>query len=189
MYGLEASEPHPLPRPGQQPNTAAASSPHSPTRLAPASNVMALGRQWMIPRLDGIPTQYRLFEGIDVAARLAKALVSAGLADPARWTRVGRDPFLFVEQALKDHVVAAGGTEIEKEFFLRLGLVSDLDPYGNDSDQVGAEGEMFLVLEPESAGYVVMGPTLRILNAVHPRLPVTFVDLFTGALNRWIRVY
>ena len=48
---------------------------------------------------------------------------------------------------------------------------------------------MFLAIEPESAGYVVMGPTLRLLKAVHPRLPVTFFDLFTGALNRWIRVY
>jgi hypothetical protein len=84
--------------------------------------------------------------------------------------------------------VAHGGPEIEKEFFLRLGLVSDLDPYGNDSDQ-DAGNEMFLVLEPESAGYVVLEPTLHVLEAVHPRLPVTFFDLFTAAMNRWIRVY
>ena len=109
MYGLEASEPHPLPRGGQQPGTSAESLPHSPTRLAAASNVMAVGRQWMIPRLDGIPTEYRLFEGIDVAARLAKTLVSAGLADPAHWVQVGRDPFRFVEQALKDLVLVHGG--------------------------------------------------------------------------------
>jgi hypothetical protein len=147
---------------------------------------MAVGRQ--IPRLEGIPTEYRLFEGIDVAARLAKTLVLAGLADPASWAQVGRDPFRFVEQALKDHVVAHGGPEIEKEFFLRLGLVSELDPYGNDGNQ-DAGNEMFLVLEPESAGYVVLEPTLRLLETVHPRLPVTFFDLFTGALNRWIRVY
>ena len=72
---------------------------------------------------------------------------------------------------------------------MRLGLVSDLDPYGNDGDQVDVGGEMFLVLEPESAGYVVLGPALRVLESVHPRLPVTFFDLFTAALNRWIRVY
>ncbi len=189
MYGLEASEPHPLPSHGQRPGTSAGSSPDGPARLVAASNVMAVGRQWMIPRLEGIPTEYRLFEGIDVAARLAKTLVSAGLADPARWIQVGRDPFRFVEQALKDQVMACGGPEIEKEFFLRLGLVSDLDPYGNDGDQVDAGGEMFLVLEPESAGYVVLAPTLRLLEKVHPRLPVTFYDLFTAALNRWIRIY
>jgi hypothetical protein len=116
MCGLEASEPHTLPRDGQQPGTAAELSPAGAARLAAASNVMAVGRQWMIPRLEGIPTEYRLFEGIDVAARLAKTLVLAGLADPATWAQVGRDPFRFVEQALKDHVEAHGGPEIEKEF-------------------------------------------------------------------------
>ena len=52
-----------------------------------------------------------------------------------------------------------------------------------------AGDEMYLVVEPDSAGYVVLGPTLRLLEAVHPRLPVTFFDLFTHALNRWVRVY
>jgi len=48
---------------------------------------------------------------------------------------------------------------------------------------------VFLTIEPDSAGYVVLGPTLRLLDQVHPRLPVTFLHLFLGALNRWIRVY
>jgi hypothetical protein len=189
MYGLETSERDPLPRAGQQLSATAERVPNGTARLVAANSLMAVGRQWVIPRLEGIPTGYRFFEGIGVAAKLSKVLVSIGLADVARWVQAGRDPFRFIEQALKNRVVAAGGPEIEKEFFLRLGLVSDLDPYGNDFDQMGAEGEMFLVLEPESAGYVVMGPTMRLLKAVHPRLPVTFVDLFTGALNRWIRVY
>jgi hypothetical protein len=189
MYGLETSERDPLPCAGQQSGATAERIPNGTARVVAAYSLMAVGHQWAIPRLEGIATEYRLYDGIDVAAKLAKTLVSTGLADAARWVHVGRDPLRFIEQALKDRVVADGGPEIEKEFFLRLGLVSDLDPYGNDSDQMGAEGEMFLVLEPESAGYVVMGPTLRLLKAVHPRLPVTFADLFTRALNRWIRVY
>jgi hypothetical protein len=189
MYGLEASEPHPLPRPGPGTDTKAERLSDGPARVAAASRLMAVGGPWIIPRLEGIPREYRLFEGIDVAARLAKTVVSTGLAEPALWVQAGRDPFRFVEQALKDHVRAHGGPEIEKEFFLRLGLVSDLDPYGHDVDEAAAEGEMYLVLEPESAGYVVMGPTLQLLKAVHPRLPGTFFDLFTGAMNRWIRVY
>ena len=189
MYGLETSEHDPLPCAGEQPRATAERVPNGTAKLVTANSLMAVGRRWVIPRLEGIPTEYRLYDGIDMAAKLAKTLVSTGLADPAQWAQVGRDPFRFIEQGLKDRVAADGGPEIEKEFFLRLGLVSDLDPYGNDSDQMGAEGEMFLVLEPESAGYVVMGPTLRLLKAVHPRLPVTFADLFTGALNRWIRVY
>jgi hypothetical protein len=189
MYGLETSERDALPCAGQQLGATAGRVANGTARLVATNSLMAVGSQWVIPRLEGIPTEYRLFDGIDVAAKLAKELVSIGLADSARWVQAGRDPFRFIEQALKDRVVAVGGAEIEKEFLLSLGLVSDLDPYGNESDQIGTEGEMFLVLEPESAGYVVMGPTLRLLESVHPRLPVTFVELFTGALNRWIRVY
>jgi hypothetical protein len=135
MYGLEASEPHPLPRPGPGTDTKAERLSDGPARVAAASRLMAVGGPWIIPRLEGIPREYRLFEGIDVAARLAKTVVSTGLAEPALWVQAGRDPFRFVEQALKDHVRAHGGPEIEKEFFLRLGLVSDLDPYGHDVDE------------------------------------------------------
>jgi len=188
MFGLEAGEPHPLPCAEQQSGAAAERVPDGPARLVAAHNLMAVGRQWGVPRLAGIPHEYRLFDGIDTAAKLSKILVSTGLADAAQWVQVGRDPFRFIEQALRDRVAADGGPEIEQEFFLRLGLVSDLDPYGHDSVQ-DAGDEIFLVLEPESAGYVVMWPTLRLLKAVHSRLPVTFFDLFTGALNRWIRVY
>ena len=136
MYGLEASEHDPLPCAGQQPSATAERVPNGTARLVAANSLVAVGRQWVIPRLAGIPTEYRLLDGIDVAARLSKMLVSTGLADAKRWVQVGRDPFRFIEQALKDRVVADGGPEIEKEFFLRLGLVSDLDPYGNDSDQM-----------------------------------------------------
>jgi hypothetical protein len=150
---------------------------------------MAVGCPLTIPRLEGIPSEYRLFEGIDLAAKLAKALVLSGLAEPSWWIQVRRDPFRFIERALRNCVVENGGPDIEKEFFLQLGLVSDLDPYGQGTDETAGDGGMFLVLEPESAGYVVMGPTLQRLMAVHPRLPITFFDLFTGSLNRWIRVY
>jgi hypothetical protein len=189
MYRLEASERHHLPGAEQQIDATAEHSPDRAARVAAAHSVMAVGCPLAVPRLDGIATEYRFLDGIEVAATLATTLVSTGLADPARWVQAGRDPFRFIEQALKDRVVADGGPEIEQEFFLRLGLVSDLDSYGHDADEAGARGEMFLVLEPESAGYVVMGPTLELLQAVHPRLPITFFDLFTGALNRWIRVY
>jgi hypothetical protein len=189
MYQLETSESHLLPGTEKQDAAKAEHSLDSAARVAATDGLMAVGGPWTVPRLQGIPTEYRFFDGLDLAATLAKTLVSTGLADPVPWIQAGRDPFRFIERVLKDRVVADGGPEIEKEFFLRLGLVSDLDPYGHEADGAGAGSEMFLVLEPESAGYVVMGPTLHLLQAVHPRLPVTFFDLFTGALNRWIRVY
>ena len=36
---------------------------------------------------------------------------------------------------------------------------------------------------------MTFGPTLELLEKVHPHLPATFFHLFVGALNRWIRVY
>ena len=190
MYRLETSERHPLPcGVGHKAGAAAECLPEGSAGMAATHNLMAVGRQWIIPRLEGIPTEYRLYEGIDVAARLARTLVATGFADPSQWIQVERDPFRFIEQALKERVAADGSPEIEKEFYLRLGLVSDLDPYGNIDGTADADGELFLVLEPESAGYVVLGPTLQLLESVHPRLPGTFYHLFTGALNRWIRVY
>jgi hypothetical protein len=55
--------------------------------------------------------------------------------------------------------------------------------------QSGEASRVLLALEPDSAGYVILGPTLRLLEEVHPRLPSTFMHLFLGALNRWVRVY
>jgi len=72
---------------------------------------------------------------------------------------------------------------------LGVGLVSDLDPCGVGVAELPDGNEMYLVVEPESAGYVVLGPTLRLLEGVHPRLPLTFFNLLTHALNRWVRVY
>jgi len=36
---------------------------------------------------------------------------------------------------------------------------------------------------------VTFGPTLELLEEVHPQLPVTFFNLFVGAVNSWIRTY
>jgi hypothetical protein len=42
----------------------------------------------------------------------------------------------------------------------------------------------------ECSGLVAaFGPTLQLLESVHPQLPATFFHLFVGALNGWLRVY
>ena len=50
---------------------------------------------------------------------------------------------------------------------------------------------MFLIVEPSEAscGCAAFGPTLKLLESVHPQLPATFFHLFVGALNGWLRVY
>jgi hypothetical protein len=50
---------------------------------------------------------------------------------------------------------------------------------------------LFLIVEPSEAtcGCATFGPTLQLLENVHPQLPATFFHLFVGALNRWTRIY
>jgi hypothetical protein len=51
--------------------------------------------------------------------------------------------------------------------------------------------QLFLIVEPSEAtcGCATFGPTLALLESIHPQLPATFFHLFVGALNRWLRVY
>jgi hypothetical protein len=79
-------------------------------------------------------------------------------------------------------------TEIQEEFRLHLTLSTSLDRYFTDQEP-SATSELYLTIEPESAGYVVLGPTLRMLETIHPRLPVTFAHTLLESLNRWVRVY
>jgi len=70
----------------------------------------------------------------------------------------------------------------------------DLDPILSDrlvdySDERGPDGTLYLILDPDGAAFVLLKPTLELLETVHPRLPSTFFMHFAGSLNRWVRVY
>ena len=189
MFGLEAGECNPFTGAGLWAAKRTGQPLDATAGVAAPYGLIAPGCHWSVPTLEGIPTEYQFFGGLDAAARLANTLLITGVAEPGVWFQAGRDPFRFIEQTIKDWVKAHGGQQINTELFLRLGLVSDLDPYGQGVGEQVAGNELYLVVEPDSAGYVVLGPTLQLLEAVHPRLPVTFFHLFTHALNRWVRVY
>src|SRR5207253_6046203 len=53
----------------------------------------------------------------------------------------------------------------------------------------GPEGTLYLILDPDSAAFVLLNPTIELLGSVHPRLTATFFRHFAGSLNRWVRVY
>ena len=50
-------------------------------------------------------------------------------------------------------------------------------------------GSCNFILHPDSAACVVAGPTLELLDREHGRLPAIFYHVFTGALNKWVRIY
>lgn len=156
----------------------------------PSTCLMAAGSGLTIPRLDGVAVAHQLREGEQATARLARTFVQAGLAEIDDWIPAKRNPFAFLKRSLdrwlEDHRVF----RIQEQFFLDLTISTSLDRYFSSNDCSTADAsEVFLTLEPESAGYVILGPTLRLLEAAHARLPATFVHLFLGALNKWVRVY
>ncbi|MCA2969325.1 MAG: hypothetical protein INH43_12485 [Acidobacteriaceae bacterium] len=156
---------------------------------------MPKGAGWTIPRLslpDGrpVPTEFRLVEGERTAAKLALNFLEAGIGYADEWAASGGSATTFIQRSLNRWLDDHGRAKIQEHFFLDVVLSTSLDRYCYG--QPAASGDisrMFLAIEPESAGYVVLGPTLRLLEAAHPRLPSTFLNLFLGGLNRWIRVY
>lgn len=156
---------------------------------------MPRGAGWTIPHLktaDGQPvaTEFRLVEGERAAARLALNLLEAGVGYADEWAACGGSALAFIQRSLDRWLDDHGRAKIQEQFFLDVVLSNALDRYA--CGQAAASGDisrMFLTIEPESAGYVVLGPTLRLLDEAHPRLPATFLHLFLGALNRWLRVY
>jgi hypothetical protein len=150
---------------------------------------MASGGHFVMPHLAGLPTEYCFRAGERASIRLARTLLEVDIADPTDWRRVRRDPTAYAEMTLDRWIDRHGGRTIRRRFNLRLTLSELVDEYaeGGEGDPDGRH--LCFVLHPDSAAYVVAGPTLELLEREHPRLPATFYYAFTGALNKSVRVY
>ncbi len=150
---------------------------------------MASGSHFVMPHLHGIPTEYRFHAGERASIRLARTLVELDIADPTDWGRVRRDPTAYVEMTLNRWIDVHGGRTIRRRFNLTVTLSGLVDEYAEVAEQDPDGRHLYFVLHPDSAAYVVAGPTLELLEREHTRLPATFYHVFTGALNKWARVY
>src|SRR5205823_5690173 len=158
-------------------------------RMAAAADLMASGSHVVIPHLGGIPTEYRFHAGGRASIRLAHTLLEVDIADPTDWRRVRRDPTAYVEATLNRWIDLHGGKTIRRRFNLRLTLSELVDEYAAAAEQDPDGHRLYFTLHPDSAAYVVAGPTLELLDREHGRLPATFYHVFTGALNKWLRIY
>jgi hypothetical protein len=157
--------------------------------MATAYCLMGSGTHLLIPNLDRVPLEYHFHAGERAAIRLAQALLEMDIADPSDWQRVRRDPTEFVPATLNRWIDLHGGKTLRRRFCLRLMLSEVVDEY-LEAGETDPDGRgLYLFLHPESAAFVVAGPTLELLENEHPRLPATFYHVFTGALNRWLRTY
>lgn len=158
--------------------------------VAPAATLtLAPGRWgWGMPHLHGAPAVHRVWRGDRVAAAVGSAMLRAGVADAHVWTVSNNDPFQFVQASLTQFVEGHGGRLAQDTFPVSLALSGTLNEYAAADREVDA-ANLFLTIDPNEAGYLVLGPTLQVLERQHPRLPATFFHLISAALNRWVRVY
>jgi hypothetical protein len=124
-----------------------------------------------------------------LAVMLAKALVELDIAVPGDWKRAERDPTSFTRLTLERWIEAHGGSAIRRRFLLGASI-SDTPCEWAERDESKPK-QLFLTVEPSEASCacVTFGPTLQLLENIHPQLPATFFHLFVGALNTWIRIY
>jgi len=164
-------------------------TPVAPARLASAADLMGTGDQLAIPRLEGAPLEYLYSAGDSALIPLARTLVELDLAAPEDWESAHRDPGAYLLKALERWITAHGGAAIRRRFDLCATLGSDLDEYSDENQENPDGTQLYLTVDPDRCGFVILGPTLELLEKTHPRLPATFYSLFARALNSWLRVY
>ena len=171
-------------RPHEQPHATRCSA-----RLASASELMAQGCGLVIPRLDSVPFIHRLVADDRLAVMLAKTLLDLDIAVPGDWNKAERDPTSFIRLTLERWIHKHGGSAIRHRFLLSA-VISNGPSDWAERDET-KPNQSFLIVEPSEAtcGCATFGPTLQLLESVHPQLPTTFFHLFVGAVNRWTRVY
>jgi hypothetical protein len=160
-----------------------------PARLASSGQLMAKGGSLLLPRITSVPLIHRTVADDRLAVMLAKSLVKLDIAVPGDWERADCDPTSFIRLTLERWIKAHKDSAIHRRFLL-VATVGDTPCEWTDRDET-RPNQLFLIVEPSEAscGCVAFGPTLELLEKVHPQLPATFFNLFVGALNRWIRIY
>jgi hypothetical protein len=147
---------------------------------------MGPGCTAVLPRLDGAPAEYRILHEDRRTFLLARTLTALGIGEPQDWEQAEHSASGYILATLKRWITLHGGELIRQQFGLYASISSTPDPYADD----GANPELlYLIVNPDSAGYVVIGPTLDLLAGIHPRLPVSFYLLLVNSVRRWAKVY
>ena len=160
-----------------------------PARLASSGQLMAKGGSLLLPRLTAVPLIHRMVADDRLAVMLAKSLVELDIAVPGDWKRAERDPTSFIRLTLERWIHTHGGSAIRHRFLLSA-VISNTPCEWAERDEA-RPNQLFLIVEPSEAscGCATFGPTLKLLESVHPQLSATFFHLFIGALNCWLRAY
>lgn len=103
-------------------------------------------------------------------------------------------PLDFVGKGLAQYSRANGIEAVSKVFeasnIQLLDEMTELTDYQRcQQEREEPSPRMFLLLDYEQSAMVQIGPTLKMLEKVDPRLPAAFFQVFATNLGRWMRVY
>ena len=129
---------------------------------------MGHGSGAVLPRLDGVTVEHGVGGEDHRAILLARTLTELEIAEPRDWEQ---SPSRYVLSTLKRWIALNGGESIQAEFALDATLSNTPDRYSSEDI---SQARLYLTVDPESAGYIVIGPTLEMLSRIHRQLPVTF---------------
>lgn len=155
-------------------------------RISATNKLMAKPCRIVLPSLAKIPTEQRYSADDREVIALAEILVKSDIATLEDWSKSERDVTKYLLLTLQRWIQIHGGTAVDRRFDLDLALSDRLVDY---SDERGPEGTLYLIVDPDSAAFVLLSPTIELLEKEDPRLPASFYSHFAGALNRWVRVY
>jgi hypothetical protein len=161
-------------------------TPRPSWRVLATDRLIAPPCEVVLPTLEKVPTEQRFSADDREVIALAEILVNSDIAVVEDWEKSGRDATKYLLLTLQRWIRNYGGASIQRRFDLDLTLSDRLVDY---SDERGPEGTLYLIVDPESAAFVLLNPTIELLGSVHSRLPATFLRYFVGSLNRWVRVY
>src|SRR5580765_4445558 len=85
MSGLEKRECDPRAGAGEWAAKRTGQLLDAASRMVTSDGLIAPGCHWSIPALRGVPAEYQFFGGLNAAARLAKTLVTSGIAQADVW--------------------------------------------------------------------------------------------------------
>jgi len=161
-------------------------TPTGARRGPTADQLMAPRCELVLPTLHSVLTEQRFSADDREAIALAEILLKSDIGMVEDWATSVGDATKYLSLTLQRWIRHHGGAALERRFDLDFTLSDRLVDY---SDERGPEGTLYLVVDPDSAAFVLLNPTIELLGSIHPRLPATFLSHFVGSLNRWVRVY
>ena len=158
----------------------------APARNVIAADLMPIGTGVVLPQLACIEPELQRVSNDRSLVTLAKSLVELGIAAPENWSRCDKNPSKYVLETTRRWIEKRGARGIRRRFDLHLTIADTILAY---PDRAAQEHGLFLIVDPDSAGYVVLNPSIELFESLSKRLPASLVHSLLGGMNTWVRTY